>query len=159
MRTLRFGTCQALFVQQYRISLPTCVAWSQALSIMIPPGKAHRATSLFSEFSNTLVVFSHFFVSSFYRDESDQWLGAAGQLVFPKDHRVKGVEAEFRNYQLEGVRWFWFLRAHHLHGALCDDMGLGKTLQVRLFLFLVRSSFIPFLFLFSFQFLITSPYS
>ncbi|KAJ3416125.1 btaf1 RNA polymerase II, B-TFIID transcription factor-associated, 170kDa [Chytridiales sp. JEL 0842] len=41
----------------------------------------------------------------------------------------KGINAELRPYQKEGVSWLAFLNRYGLHGILCDDMGLGKTLQ------------------------------
>ncbi|KAI9328933.1 SNF2 family N-terminal domain-containing protein [Obelidium mucronatum] len=41
----------------------------------------------------------------------------------------KGIDAELRPYQKEGVSWLAFLNRYGLHGILCDDMGLGKTLQ------------------------------
>ncbi|ORY40453.1 hypothetical protein BCR33DRAFT_754270 [Rhizoclosmatium globosum] len=41
----------------------------------------------------------------------------------------KGIEAELRPYQKDGVSWLAFLNRYGLHGILCDDMGLGKTLQ------------------------------
>ncbi|KAJ3098886.1 btaf1 RNA polymerase II, B-TFIID transcription factor-associated, 170kDa [Phlyctochytrium planicorne] len=41
----------------------------------------------------------------------------------------KGIKAELRPYQKEGVSWLAFLNRYGLHGILCDDMGLGKTLQ------------------------------
>jgi len=34
-----------------------------------------------------------------------------------------------RNYQKEGINWFYFLRKYHFAGILADDMGLGKTAQ------------------------------
>ncbi|PKL72698.1 hypothetical protein CVV26_00315 [Candidatus Kuenenbacteria bacterium HGW-Kuenenbacteria-1] len=34
-----------------------------------------------------------------------------------------------RDYQKEGIDWFYFLRKYHFGGILADDMGLGKTLQ------------------------------
>jgi SNF2 family DNA or RNA helicase len=39
------------------------------------------------------------------------------------------VNAELRNYQVEGVNWLERLRTMYLNGILADDMGLGKTLQ------------------------------
>ena len=39
------------------------------------------------------------------------------------------VDAELRNYQMDGIKWLAFLEKYNLHGILCDDMGLGKTLQ------------------------------
>ena len=41
----------------------------------------------------------------------------------------KGVNAEFREYQVKGFHWLWFLYQYGLNGILADDMGLGKTLQ------------------------------
>ncbi len=41
----------------------------------------------------------------------------------------KGINAEFREYQLKGVGWLWFMYKYGLNGILADDMGLGKTLQ------------------------------
>ncbi|MCQ2740303.1 MAG: DEAD/DEAH box helicase [bacterium] len=39
------------------------------------------------------------------------------------------VNAEFREYQIKGFNWLWFLYQYGLNGILADDMGLGKTLQ------------------------------
>ena len=39
------------------------------------------------------------------------------------------VLAEFREYQVKGFNWLWFLYQYGLNGILADDMGLGKTLQ------------------------------
>ena len=39
------------------------------------------------------------------------------------------VNAKFRSYQLDGIKWLAFLHKYNLHGILCDDMGLGKTIQ------------------------------
>lgn len=39
------------------------------------------------------------------------------------------INAELRNYQVEGVHWLEQLRNMFLNGILADDMGLGKTLQ------------------------------
>ncbi len=41
----------------------------------------------------------------------------------------RAIQAELRDYQLEGVRWLSLLRETACHGILADDMGLGKTLQ------------------------------
>ncbi len=40
-----------------------------------------------------------------------------------------GLAATLRDYQLQGLSWLQFLRAHDISGVLADDMGLGKTLQ------------------------------
>ncbi len=41
-----------------------------------------------------------------------------------------GLGLMLRPYQLHGLAWLQYLRAHHLAGILADDMGLGKTAQV-----------------------------
>lgn len=41
----------------------------------------------------------------------------------------KGLHAQLRDYQQQGLNWMQFLRAHDLSGVLADDMGLGKTVQ------------------------------
>ena len=45
------------------------------------------------------------------------------------DDLPKGVNAEFREYQVKGFHWLWFMYQYGLNGILADDMGLGKTLQ------------------------------
>jgi superfamily II DNA or RNA helicase len=42
----------------------------------------------------------------------------------------RGLKAELRDYQRQGLDWLQFLREHDLAGVLADDMGLGKTIQV-----------------------------
>lgn len=41
----------------------------------------------------------------------------------------KGLVAELRPYQQQGLSWLQFLREYGFNGILADDMGLGKTLQ------------------------------
>jgi superfamily II DNA or RNA helicase len=41
----------------------------------------------------------------------------------------RGLRAELRPYQHQGLSWMQFLREHNLAGVLADDMGLGKTVQ------------------------------
>ncbi len=40
-----------------------------------------------------------------------------------------GLGVTLRPYQLQGLAWLQYLRAHGLGGILADDMGLGKTAQ------------------------------
>lgn len=47
----------------------------------------------------------------------------------PKTRVPKNLNAELRDYQIEGFRWLQFLARYNLHGVLADDMGLGKTIQ------------------------------
>jgi non-specific serine/threonine protein kinase len=42
----------------------------------------------------------------------------------------RDLRATLRPYQVEGVRWLWFMTELGLGGCLADDMGLGKTIQV-----------------------------
>lgn len=44
------------------------------------------------------------------------------------------VNAQLRDYQLEGFKWLNFLDEFNWGGILADDMGLGKTLQMLAFL-------------------------
>lgn len=44
-----------------------------------------------------------------------------------------------RDYQMEGLRWLWWLYKNRLHGLLADDMGLGKTHQTMALLSLILS--------------------
>lgn len=39
------------------------------------------------------------------------------------------IAKTLRDYQKDGLYWFYFLRKYHFGGILADDMGLGKTLQ------------------------------
>ncbi|TCG05382.1 helicase [Paraburkholderia steynii] len=41
----------------------------------------------------------------------------------------RGLQAELRTYQRQGLSWMQFLREQNLAGVLADDMGLGKTVQ------------------------------
>ena len=41
----------------------------------------------------------------------------------------KGLNAQLRKYQQQGLNWLQFLREYQLNGILADDMGLGKTIQ------------------------------
>jgi superfamily II DNA or RNA helicase len=63
------------------------------------------------------------------------WLrGALERLRSPAPDRAcqpgRELQAKLRPYQVEGVRWLWFLTQLGLGGCLADDMGLGKTIQV-----------------------------
>lgn len=52
----------------------------------------------------------------------------------------KGLLAELRPYQQQGLSWMQLLRKHGLGGVLADDMGLGKTLQTIAHLLLEKQS-------------------
>lgn len=42
----------------------------------------------------------------------------------------RDLQATLRPYQVDGVRWLWFMTRLGLGACLADDMGLGKTIQV-----------------------------
>ena len=46
-----------------------------------------------------------------------------------KKWRKKGLKADLRPYQEEGVKWLKYLYDNGMGGCLADDMGLGKTVQ------------------------------
>lgn len=50
------------------------------------------------------------------------------QAIRPRVPRT--LQAELRDYQLEGFRWLSRLGAAGAGALLCDDMGLGKTMQI-----------------------------
>jgi SNF2 family DNA or RNA helicase len=47
----------------------------------------------------------------------------------PRVDMPAALNADLRNYQIEGISWLLFLRENGFGGCLADDMGLGKTLQ------------------------------
>ena len=46
----------------------------------------------------------------------------------------KGLNAELRGYQKQGLAYLNFLREYHFGGILADEMGLGKTVQTLSFI-------------------------
>ena len=60
-----------------------------------------------------------------WHQRSQAW-AAAQQQVFDAP---AGLEAELRDYQLDGYRWLARLAASGFGAVLADDMGLGKTVQ------------------------------
>lgn len=46
-----------------------------------------------------------------------------------KPPNVQHTNLSLREYQLNGLRWLWWLYQNDLHGLLADEMGLGKTHQ------------------------------
>lgn len=52
----------------------------------------------------------------------------------------KGLNANLRDYQLEGFKWFKTLDYYGFGGILADEMGLGKTLQTITFLLSKKGS-------------------
>ena len=46
----------------------------------------------------------------------------------------KGLKADLRGYQVQGLAYLNFLKEYHFGGILADEMGLGKTVQTLSFL-------------------------
>ncbi len=66
---------------------------------------------------------------------SGDWLRETlKQMRSPEQDRTcqpgRDLQATLRPYQVDGVRWLWFMTQLSLGGCLADDMGLGKTIQV-----------------------------
>ena len=59
--------------------------------------------------------------------ESMRQLADVGQV--PVAAVPRGLKAQLRDYQRDGLNWMQFLRQMRLGGILADDMGLGKTVQ------------------------------
>ena len=60
------------------------------------------------------------------RKQLNQLLGLQS---LPHSEVPKGLQAELRDYQHQGLNWLQFLRESRFNGVLADDMGLGKTIQ------------------------------
>ena len=50
------------------------------------------------------------------------------------------LDSILRNYQKDGVSWFFFLKKYGFGGVLADEMGLGKTLQFLSFLSMAKET-------------------
>jgi superfamily II DNA or RNA helicase/phage pi2 protein 07 len=84
--------------------------------------KTYRA-GLINELKNlgvTLILSERF--ETFWDQMST--FSTSENLSLPKE-----INADFREYQLKGFGWLWFMYKYGLNGILADDMGLGKTLQ------------------------------
>ena len=60
-----------------------------------------------------------------WRQRSQAWAQAQGRVF----ELPAGLDAELRDYQLEGYRWLMRLGESGFGAVLADDMGLGKTVQ------------------------------
>lgn len=73
-------------------------------------------------------------MSSVHLSQSFEQL--AYDLTHPDAFKLENlaVQADLRDYQMTGVKWFSMLDYYGFGGILADDMGLGKTLQTIAFL-------------------------
>lgn len=67
----------------------------------------------------------------FVQDNSsnENWDRIAAANEIPEYELPQGLDAQLRDYQLEGYRWIRFLFDNKIGPLLADDMGLGKTIQ------------------------------
>ena len=88
-------------------------------------------------------------VAEWTRISAGDWLGDILRQLRDPSGTVdcqpgQDLQATLRPYQVDGVRWLWFMTRLGLGGCLADDMGLGKTIQViDLLLMLKRESQVP----------------
>ncbi|HIP07777.1 MAG TPA: DNA/RNA helicase [Mariprofundaceae bacterium] len=65
--------------------------------------------------------------------DDKKWLELVYSLVDSKSIEAvevpKGLQAELRDYQRDGLNWLQMMMRTGVHGILADDMGLGKTIQ------------------------------
>lgn len=66
--------------------------------------------------------------SGIFRRSRDFYSGF-NALADSPDLKIKGLEADLRPYQQNGVKWLKYLYDNNFGGCLADDMGLGKTVQ------------------------------
>jgi superfamily II DNA or RNA helicase len=67
-----------------------------------------------------------------FRTISEEYENIA-QVRVPED-----LQAELRNYQVDGFRWMYTLYKNKVGGCLADDMGLGKTVQAIAYLLKIK---------------------
>ncbi|MEZ6132990.1 MAG: DEAD/DEAH box helicase [Planctomycetaceae bacterium] len=74
-------------------------------------------------------------VAGWTRVTSGEWLSETLQHLRDPSGIVdcepgQDLQAKLRPYQVDGVRWLWFMTRMGLGACLADDMGLGKTIQI-----------------------------
>lgn len=52
---------------------------------------------------------------------------------------ISHTKLNLRQYQQDGLKWFWWLYQNQIHGLLADDMGLGKTHQAMALMSAIQS--------------------
>jgi SNF2 family DNA or RNA helicase len=95
--------------------------------LLLSRGRFQTIYSLLKTLSKTLTIDINISTDL----NSDQQTKA---VKYNKDDELKGVNAQLRSYQQQGVDWLHALYHKQLGCLLADDMGLGKTLQILVFL-------------------------
>ena len=95
---------------------------AQELKIIANNGKVHKLGSS---------ILSEFIEESPQVKTDHLWKEHLKKISPPKfEPKIpKTLQAELRDYQVEGFKWLSRLANMSLGGCLADDMGLGKTLQ------------------------------
>jgi superfamily II DNA or RNA helicase len=65
----------------------------------------------------------------FHAKEGKEIFQSLMEFKISEEPNLTLIKSHLRPYQLQGIKWLWFLYQHQLSGLLCDDMGLGKTHQ------------------------------
>jgi len=72
-------------------------------------------------------------LSEIFITEGSEGFRQLEKLLIPEKLPVlqnpAGLKCDMREYQVEGLRWLYWLQSSDLGGCLADDMGLGKTIQ------------------------------
>ena len=61
--------------------------------------------------------------------EIEEWTRRMREAQTTRVEQPKGLNAQLRGYQQEGLSWLCALSSAGFSGILADDMGLGKTIQ------------------------------
>jgi SNF2 family DNA or RNA helicase len=95
----------------------------------------YRDILSFSKVGTNTITLDKKYFSLLNRDTADSKTQFRFNLLRLLDTNAKPepvpheIEADLRNYQVEGYSWLYRLYINGFGGCLADDMGLGKTLQ------------------------------
>ncbi|HEY4831307.1 MAG TPA: DEAD/DEAH box helicase, partial [Waddliaceae bacterium] len=78
---------------------------------------------------STLDLFRLSVYDQFHVEEGKEIFQSIVEFKISEKPDLALLKSHLRPYQLQGIKWLWFLYQHQLSGLLCDDMGLGKTHQ------------------------------
>lgn len=89
---------------------------------------------------STLDLFRLSVYDEFHAEEGKEIFQSIVKFNISEEPDISLLKSHLRPYQLQGIKWLWFLYQHQLSGLLCDDMGLGKTHQAMALLAAIVSS-------------------